>query len=186
MKARIDNLRRNLIIAIDETSRLETQNIASLDSLKNILNKYGSKERADSVIRIEVVRLENKIHDMTLTFSNWKESRTEHINKLQVDLKDLKGMLIQLPIVLLLTIIWISLFGGIVLAFILAYLGNVYFELYSLNEDGKPTYCRQIISEQNQRNHNQPLLGFTLLLILIIILICLFSLKEGEWNSFVR
>lgn len=123
---------------------------------------------------------------MTKTFGTWKESRIDQFNKLEVDRGDLKGLLIQLPIVFLLTIIWISIFGGIVLALILAYLGNVYFELYGLKEDGKPTFCQQVISEQNQEDHNQPLLGFTLLIILLIILIFIPEFKEVNWFSLFR
>ena len=120
---------------------------------------------------------------MTRTFSSWKESRVDQINKMEVELSDSKGMLVQLPIVFLLTIVWISLFGGLVLAVIFAYLGNVYFELYGFKDDVKPAYYQQVVSEQNRKNHNQPLLGFTLLIILLIILIFIPDLKEVNWFS---
>jgi H+/Cl- antiporter ClcA len=105
----------------------------------------------------------------------WKTDRQLDIAKMKLKLKDEKGMIAQIPMVFLFTIIWLSLFVGIVLAVIMAYFGNVYYELYSFKEDGKPTYFRKIITDINNKDKNQPLLGFTLFAIIGFVIWKMFS-----------
>jgi len=89
---------------------------------------------------------------------------------MKIDISDKKGFMYQLPLVFLLTIIWAAFFLGLILAFPISYFGNVYFELYNLKEDDKPTYFSQLLTEINSHNRNQPLLGFTLFVVIFALL----------------
>lgn len=70
--------------------------------------------------------------------------------------------------------IWFAIFVGIVLAFYVSYMGNVYYDLYHFREDGKPVYLMQKVYEENEKDKKQPLLGFSLLIIVLAILTFLF------------
>jgi hypothetical protein len=125
---------------------------------------------ADSASSGEIQRLEEIRHSRLESFGNWKQNGELSLNKMKIDLADKKGFMIQLPIVFLLCILWVSLFLGLVMAFLISYFGNVYYELYNFKEDENPTYFRQVISDLNTADRNQPLLGFTLIAILAIAL----------------
>jgi hypothetical protein len=84
-------------------------------------------------------------------------------------IKEQKGVNIQMPILYFFMGILFAIFGGLVLAIYISYMGNVYFELYNLKEDDKPTYWRQTITELKAKDPNQPLLGFTFLAILGVL-----------------
>ena len=84
----------------------------------------------------------------------------------EADLQELKRVRVQMPILYLFVGVMFALFGGLLVAVLVAYLGNLSFELYSMREDGTPTYWCQTISEIGEKNPNQPLLGFTLLAII--------------------
>ena len=81
-----------------------------------------------------------------------------------------KIIIYQLPVVFLFTALWFSLFGGIVLAVLISYLGNVFYDLYNIQEDGKASFFAQTARELNKKDKNQPLLGFTLLALIVILL----------------
>lgn len=93
----------------------------------------------------------------------------ERLAIMQADLQEMERQRVQIPILYLFTGILFSVFGGLVLAVYVAYIGNVYYELYDLKVDGKPTRWNQTLSEMKERDPNQPLLGFTLLGILGIL-----------------
>ena len=121
---------------------------------------------ADSASSIELVRLEALKKSRIAAFSKWKEEGADNISKMKIDYSEKRSLMIQLPLVFLLTIVWASFFGGIVLAFLISYLGNVYFELYNFREDGEPIYLRQLLNEIHATDRNQPLLGFTLIVLI--------------------
>ena len=106
---------------------------------------------------------------------DWRLQKLDEELEMTAELMNVKGMIYQLPIVFLLVIIWLSLFGGLVLAVIISYFGNVYHELYNFKEDDKPTFFKAQIMEINSSDRNQPLLGFTLLFVLAIFLFALSS-----------
>lgn len=87
----------------------------------------------------------------------------EQLAIMKADLREMKRQRAQMPILYLFIGILVSVFGGLVLAVYVAYIGNVYFELYDLKEDGKPTFWTLTLAEMKKKDPNQPLLGFTLL-----------------------
>lgn len=93
---------------------------------------------------------------------------------MRADLQEMKRQRAQMPVLYLFIGILVSVFGGLVLAVYVAYIGNVYYELYDLKEDGKPTWWTLTLEEMKKKDPNQPLLGFTLLGILGILAYCAF------------
>jgi hypothetical protein len=106
----------------------------------------------------------------------WKALQKESIATMKADLKELKRVRLQMPVLYLFVGILYAFFGGIVLAVYIAYMGNVYFELYTMREDGKPTYWCQTVRNIREKDPNQPLLGFTLLVIISAVILLIFQL----------
>ncbi len=61
-------------------------------------------------------------------------------------------------------IIFIAIFGGIVLAILISYFSKVFYNIYPLQED-KEWYFLSIINEEFQKDKNQPLLGLSVVII---------------------
>ncbi len=185
LKDRLDNLKENLTNARLKVSDLESRYTSDIDSINNLLTMLKSSEETDIQRQAQISVLEKKKNYLEGRIELWKDSMIEDIQKLEVDVINYRGLLIQLPIVFVLTIIWISICTGLILAVVVAYLGNAYFELYQLKEDGKPSYCSNVLTELNLKNHNQPLLGFTLLAILILLIIFFLWFRELNWHNLV-
>jgi hypothetical protein len=101
--------------------------------------------------------------DLEEEFFNWEVHQKECIATMKADLQELKRVRTQMPILYLFVGVMFALFGGLVVAVLVAYLGNLSYELYNMREDGTSTYWCQTIREIGEKNPNQPLLGFTLL-----------------------
>ncbi len=82
----------------------------------------------------------------------------DHLAIMEADLQELKRRRIQVPVLYLFIGIMVSVFGGLVLAVYIAYIGNVYYELYGLKEDGKPSYWARTLGEMRMKEPNQPFL----------------------------
>jgi len=61
-------------------------------------------------------------------------------------------------------ILFIAIFGGIVLAILISYFSKVFYNIYPLQED-KEWYFLSIINEEFQKDKNQPLLGLSVVII---------------------
>ncbi len=114
-------------------------------------------------------------------YLEWDNTQKENITYLQIDLKEERSFRAQMPILYFFVGIFFAVFAGMVLAVFIAYAGNVSFELYNMKEDDKPTVWRQTITELQEKDGNQPLLGFTFLVV-IGVLIWLFM--GGDTNIF--
>ncbi len=161
----INNLKANIDQGEKEIDALSIEFSDGIDSLNRTIDNIKNKPMADSDSERSLVQLQALKQSRIESFSEWRMDSEDSISRMKIDLADKKGMLTQLPIVFLFTIVWLSLFGGLVVAFMISYLGNVYFELYNLREDNKPVYFYQIASDIKSSDRNQPLLGFTLLFI---------------------
>lgn len=166
----IKNLKDNILKGEEEIRTLSMEFSTVIDSLDKKIEKIKFQPMADSASSEEILRLEAIRHSRLNNFGIWKQEGELSLSKMKIDLADKQGYMIQLPIVFLFCILGVSFFLGLVIAFFISYLGNVYFELYNFKEDEKPTYFRQVISELNADDRNQPLLGFTLIAILAIAL----------------
>lgn len=110
-----------------------------------------------------------------------KQEQEERLAIMQAELQEMKRQRAQMPVLYLFTGILVSVFGGLVLAVYVSYIGNVYYELYDLEEDGKPSFWSATLAEMKKKDPNQPLLGFTLLGILGILVFL--ALRFG-WLNF--
>jgi hypothetical protein len=165
----INNLKENILQGENEINKIDLEFSANIDSLDRKIALINSRPMADRASSAELAILEATKHSKLDSFSRWKQDRDYAIGKMKINLADQKGLMIQLPLVFLFTILWAAFFSGLVLAFLISYLGNVYFELYNFKEDGKPVYFQQIITELKTADRNQPLLGFTLIVIIVLL-----------------
>ena len=166
LNASKENSNANILQGEKEIENISLEFSEGIDSLNKRIDAIMSRPMADSASSIELVRLEALKKSRIAAFSKWKEEGADNISKMKIDYSEKRSLMIQLPLVFLLTVVWASFFGGIVLAFLISYLGNVYFELYNFREDGKPIYLRQLLNEIHATDRNQPLLGFTLIVLI--------------------
>ncbi len=148
------------------------------DSLKNragILHSSPSFSGSSP----EIPEIETLIENNKKKYDLWKETQTNLISEIETEISFSRNLLFQLPLVFLLTAIWASLFLGIVFSVLISYLSNVFYELYSFREDNKTSFFMQTVKELNNKDNNQPLLGFTLLGLCAILI--LFLLSVTSW-----
>jgi hypothetical protein len=168
LKERIEkrnSLEANIIAAESELRRNELLFIEDIDSLKSVIRIFSAG--GDTIQNFRYERAKRSLESRQSDFSTFKIRSSLDIARLKSDLKNEKGMIAQLPIAFLLVIFWVSIFGGLALAVVFSYLGNIYHELYAFKEDGKVTYIQQVIHELGRRDRKQPLLGFTLIFIIL-------------------
>jgi hypothetical protein len=146
-----ENLKNNIREAGLKLEQMEKVFNAENDSLKQVINALRSQADSDST---GILRLESRIAQRNSDYSRWKDDTTYDIQKMEFDLGLISRKMIQLPLAFLFVIIWISVFGGMIIAVYLGYQGHVYYELYSLKEDGKPTYLCQISDEAKAKDTN--------------------------------
>ncbi|MFC2086948.1 hypothetical protein ACFLSA_02145 [Bacteroidota bacterium] len=132
-----------------ETARLET----NADRRKMMIESLNQQKEM-----IDKKHNQNKINSETA------------LKKYQIDVHYLKNNKIQIPIAFFFVVVMTSLLFGLVFAFFIAYRGNVWYSLYEFKEHEKPTYFRQVANELNEKDNKQPLLGFTLLAIIGLII----------------
>lgn len=119
----------------------------------------------------EVLQLSNARLDLEESHLLTMASMETDLDIMRLNLKEAKRVRTQMPILYLFCGIFFALFGGLVFAVLVSYLGNIYFELYNFREDGKPTYWQEVATELNEKDPNQPLLGFTFIAIFLLPLI---------------
>jgi hypothetical protein len=163
LNATISNLEQNIVKGEDEINALSREFSTGIDSIDKKIELFKTGLPADTSTFKEISQLDVIRHLRMESFSKWEQEGEYSIGKMKIDLADKKGLMIQLPVVFLLSIFWAAFFGGLVLTFLISYLGNVYYELYNFKEDENPIYFRQVITQINTEDRNQPLLGFTLL-----------------------
>ena len=137
-------------------------------------NRIAALEQRVSATKQRIAVLEEKIAIDMEALSPGDEitlaQEEDRLAIMEADLQELKRRRAQMPVLYLFIGIMFSVFGGLVLAVYIAYIGNVYYELYGLKEDGKPSYRTRILGEMRMKDPNQPLLGFTLLGVLGILI----------------
>src|SRR6056297_771504 len=110
----------------------------------------------DTELRISVLEdritsvEEDSVTPYTSEIAREERSLVQEVERLAImeaDLRELKRRRAQMPLLYLFIGIMVSVFGGLVLAVYIAYIGNVYYELYGMKEDGKPSYRTRILGE---------------------------------------
>jgi hypothetical protein len=116
----------------------------------------------------EVLKMSNQRLDLEESHFAMKAALESDLSVMKLNLQEIKRVRIQMPILYLFVGIFFAVFGGLVFAVLVSYLGNIYFELYNFREDGKPTHWQEVARELNEKDPNQPLLGFTFLVIFLV------------------
>jgi len=70
-------------------------------------------------------------------------------------------------ITLLFVLLFIAFFGGLILSILITYAASLFYNVYKI-KDNNPWYFLMLINEENDKNKNQPLLGFTLFILVIV------------------
>lgn len=163
-----------------ELRLIENETAVEIEQIENQLN--------DELVRDPNSGIAQNLQEQKLILErNIEEIRNRKgiiIQKLTIDIDGLENYKVQLFIAFLFTGIWISIFCGLVLAFVLSYLANAFYEIYLFRNDNTPSYWRIIANEEKEKNSNQPLLGFTLLIITIILIY--YFLFRLEISNFYR
>jgi hypothetical protein len=151
-------------------------------------------EQIEAQINTELIRdansalvadLRNQKMILEKNLAEIKAAKKVVIGKLIVDINNLENYKLQLLFAFFLAGVWLSIFGGMVLGFVFAYLGNIFYEIYLFRNDNKPSYWRLISMEEKEKDSKQPLIGFTLLVIVIVLVLAyFFFFRPGYSNNY--
>ncbi len=161
-----------------ELKLIENETIVEIEQIDEQINNELRRNENSSLLadlRSQKLILEENLAEI-------KSVKELEIQKLLVDIDDLENYKVQLLITFFFTGIWISIFGGLVLAFVFAYLANAFYEMYLFRNDNSPSYWRLIFMEENEKDSKQPLIGFTLLIIFILLFCYLFFYLDFQQN----
>jgi hypothetical protein len=167
-RSQLESFKRDIVQARDQLevrkAGFEKEVSAINDEIEQVRAERlaeAGEEGANGIAGLTAERL-----DMEEEYLNWEAHQKQCIATMEVDQKELRRVRAQMPLLYLFVGIMFALFGGLVVAVLVAYLGNVWYALYNLKEDEKPTRWCQVIREIGERDANQPLLGFTFLVII--------------------
>jgi len=163
------HLIKNEIKAREDIDQMENEYRWTTDSLKNVATLLRNSDR-DDLTKSELTRIQTVLYTKEKTFNVWKTLKNEQIAEMSAEKSLTRTLIIQLPVVSFLTIIWCSFFGGLVLAVLLSYLANIFYELYIFREDGRITHFLHTKRALQKQDNKQPLLGFTLLIAIIAVI----------------
>jgi hypothetical protein len=100
---------------------------------------------------------------------SYESTKQTELAKLAADINFLQQRIRQILLMILFGGLWLVIFGSMVAAFIISYLGNVYHQLFIFRNDGTPAEWKNIVSDIRKKDHRQPLLGGTLFFITTIL-----------------
>ena len=161
-----------------ELKLIENETIVEIEQIDEQINNELMRNANSSLaadLRSQKSILEKNLAEI-------KSVKELGIQKLLIDIYDLENYKIQLLITFFFTGLWISLFGGLVLAFVFAYLANAFYEMYLFRNDNSPSYWILIFMQEKEKDSNQPLIGFTLLIIFILLFYYLFFYMDFSRN----
>ncbi len=166
----IRNKKEELADEEAELKLIENETIVEIEKIDDQINNQLLRDANSELVS----DLRNQKLILEKNLAEIKSEREAGINKHIIDINDLENYKLQLLIAFFLTGVWISVFGGFVLAFVFAYLANALYEIYLFRNDSSPSYWRLIFMEEKEKDNKQPLIGFTLLVLLILLLYYLF------------
>ena len=127
-----------------------------------------------------IAGLNNQKRELEKEYEDTKTAKKMVIDEFILDREYLINRKEQMPFTVLFTGLWLVIFGGIVLAFLVAYLGNVYYDLFLFRNDKALSYFTYLIKNEREKDYKQPLLGFTLLIITLCVLFLIFN-NKNQW-----
>ena len=70
-------------------------------------------------------------------------------------------------IAFLFAVLFTALFGGIIIAIAMSYLASLFYNVYTIREEDS-YYLMSLINDEKEKNKNQPLLAFTVWILVIL------------------
>ncbi len=137
-----------------------------MEDLQKEIDQHKSLNSADASVdelTKEKVRLQNELTIM-------QQTKQADMSRLKVDIGALIQKRNQVPLLFFFGGLWMVLFGSLVLAFCVAYLGSVFHQVYLFRNNSTPSEWFQSISDIRSADHKQPLLGGTLFVITLFLI----------------
>ena len=156
-----------LLKTTEEYQNRITRLQADMEQLKNL----NRPEFQIEAMNTQIVQLQEKLRGNQV-------SKQLDIDKLQIDIDFLEMRKNQLPLLFLFVGLWLAIFGGFVLAFITAYFGNVYHQVYIFRNNNEKSEWMKIIDQIRAKDSKQPLLGSSLFIVtLVVIYVLIVNIK---------
>jgi hypothetical protein len=165
----------------EEYIRIEETFEKRLDTLQKEIDSRYSGNPND----INIARLKGEMEQIQTQFKSVKRVKKIEIGKLNTHIQYLKLKKKQIPVLFFFGGIWLIIFGGMVYAFVISYLGNVYHKVFVFSNEKEKTYWSATISNIRKKDPKQPLLGGTLFIltsVLIYFLFLRFSIFAGIFS----
>ncbi|MBN2348928.1 MAG: hypothetical protein JXJ22_08835 [Bacteroidales bacterium] len=163
-----------------ELLKLEEENSNQLNEINSHLSQLENS--INSGYNDEITVLKNSKLTLEKNFSKIKGDKELIIAKSELDINFLIAKKRQISLLFLFAGFWMVIFGSLALAIVVAYLGNVFCNLYLFKNDGTPAYFYTLAKQKNTKDNKQPLLGFTLLILTLIILVLILRFNKMGYS----
>lgn len=173
-RTKIDN---ELATADRELKRNQEELLRNADETKRRIGEMDHEMASLDPSGLNYARINVEKERLTRESKAFENSKQAEINKLQTDISFLNLKQRQFPLLVFLGGIWAVIFGGLVFAFAVSYLGNVFHQVYIFRNDEQPTEWRNIVNHIREKDSRQPLLGATFFILLGLIIV--FLIAEG-------
>ncbi len=151
LSASQNKIKTDLVLKI---SRLDT--LIMTESQKNIVNQTRVEELKAEKARTQQ-ELKSKNNSLEFQIQNIATGRSFKIRRLN-----------QLPYLFYFSGLFYVIVTSLIFSFLLAYLGNFYYNSFIFRNDGTKAMWKQFIADEQRIDHKQPLLSTTLNIFLII------------------
>jgi len=142
-----------------------------IDNLNKEIEQRSSQNPSDDLIE----KLKEEKNHIQNDFTSMQQSKKTEISKLKVDIASLAQKRNQIPFLFFFGGLWLVLFGGIAFAFCIAYMGNVFHQIFLFRNDDTPSEWSQAISDIRSADYKQPLLGGTLFIVSAVLIYLLIT-----------
>jgi hypothetical protein len=137
-----------------------------IDAVQQEIEQRKSKNAFD--IRIDQLTIEKS--QLQNELASVQQSKHAEIAKLRTDIDSIILKRKQIPLLFLFGGLWLVIFGSMAMAFYIAYLGNLYHQVYIFRNNSEPSRWMQVVSQLHTIDQKQPLLGGTLLIITLFLI----------------
>jgi hypothetical protein len=142
-----------------------------IDNLQKEIDQRKNRNASDIMLEpltIEKSQLQNEL-------ASRQQSKQVEIAKLRIDIDSLIQRRKQIPLLFFFGGLWLVIFGSMVIAFYISYLGNIFYQVYIFRNDAEQSRWTQVINEIRSKDQKQPLLGGTLFIITLFLIYLLVS-----------
>ena len=120
-------------------------------------------------LKNEINNVGDKIVSLNKELENKKELLIMYNSLVDYDNSQQKLLLVFKNVAFIFAILFIALFGGLICSILYTYFSKLFYKAYTMKEK-EEWYFITLANEAKAENSNQPLLGFTILFIFILIL----------------